>query len=183
VKIDLPPRVLKTERLLLRRWQDSDLEPFAALNSDPGVMRYFPSTNDRVQSLAIIERAEESFSARGFGLWAVEELSSNEFIGFVGLASPRFEAAFTPCVEVGWRLAQKFWGQGYAQEAARAAIKDGFDRLDLTEIVSFTATINKPSITVMERLGMTRDLNNDFMHPNLSADSPLALHVLYRLQR
>jgi len=146
-------------------------------------MRFFPSVIDREQSRALIERTEKSFSENGFGLWAVEEQSSSEFIGFVGLSSPRFETAFTPCVEVGWRLAQKFWGKGYAQEAARAAMDDGFQRLGLAEIVSFTATLNKPSIKVMERLGMQRDFNNDFMHPNLAADSPLALHVLYRLQR
>jgi len=182
MQTNLPAQSLRTERLLLRRWQDRDLEPFAALNNDPEVMRFFPSTIDRLQSQAIIERTEKSFSENGYGLWAVEEQASGDFIGFVGLASPRFEATFTPCVEVGWRLAQKFWGKGYAQEAARAAMKDGFDRLGLAEIVSFTATINLPSIKVMERLQMTRDHQNDFMHPNLAADSPLALHVLYRKQ-
>ncbi|MBS1989121.1 MAG: GNAT family N-acetyltransferase [Cyanobacteria bacterium SZAS LIN-3] len=174
---------MKTDRLILRRWQAQDLEPFAALNSDPEVMRFFPGLQDREQSAALIERTEQSFSQNGFGLWAVEEQSSGEFIGFVGLASPKFEAHFTPCVEVGWRLAKKFWGKGYAQEAARAALQDGFERVGLKEIVSFTATLNLPSIKVMERLQMTRDPAEDFAHPNLAADSPLSRHVLYRLQR
>jgi RimJ/RimL family protein N-acetyltransferase len=176
------PPSIKTDRLILRRWLDQDLEPFAALNNDPEVMRFFPALQDRAQSVALIERTEQSFAQNGFGLWAVEEQSSGELIGFVGLASPKFEAHFTPCVEVGWRLAKKFWGKGYAQEAARAAVQDGFDRLGLTEIVSFTSTLNLPSIKVMERLQMTRDPADDFAHPNLAADSPLSLHVLYRLQ-
>jgi RimJ/RimL family protein N-acetyltransferase len=176
------PNHLRTQRLTLRRWQESDLAPFAALNCDPEVMRYFPNTLDRAQSAEMIERIEKSFNENALGLWAVEECGSGAFIGFVGLSRPKFEAHFTPCVEVGWRLAQQFWGKGYAMEAAQAALKDGFERLALTEIVSFTSKLNQRSIRVMERLKMTTAEREDFLHPVLEPDHPLCLHVLYRLK-
>ena len=179
-KIALPDQLI-TARLALRRWREADLEPFAALNSDIEVMQYFPSTLDRAQSAAMIERIEKSFSEDALGLWAVEESESRDFIGFVGLSKPKFKAHFTPCVEVGWRLAKQYWGKGYAREAAQAAMQDGFDRLALVEIVSFTAKLNARSIKVMERLKMTRNERDDFMHPVLAPDHPLCLHVLYRL--
>jgi len=179
-KYTLPER-LTTKRLFLRRWIDSDLEPFAALNSDPEVMRHFPSTLDREQTAAMIKRIENSFEQDSLGLWAVEESAGGEFVGFVGLSKPKFTATFTPCVEVGWRLAKHHWGKGYALEAARASLADGFERLDLAEIVSFTSRLNVRSIKVMERLKMTRDQDGDFMHPVLAEDHPLAPHVLYRM--
>jgi RimJ/RimL family protein N-acetyltransferase len=180
-KISLPER-LTTERLILRRWRQSDLAPFAALNCDPEVMEHFPNTLDRAQSAAMIERIEKSFNEESLGLWAVETASNGDFIGFVGLSKPKFEAHFTPCVEVGWRLAKQFWGYGYALEAAQAATQDGFDRLGLTEIVSFTSTLNIRSMRVMERLNMTRNEQEDFMHPVLAPHHPLCRHVLYRLK-
>jgi ribosomal-protein-alanine N-acetyltransferase len=176
------PENLRTDRLLLRRWKDSDLEPFAALNSDAEVMRHFPKHLTREETASMIERIEIFFDKDGLGLWAVEECEQGDFVGFVGLSKPKFEAHFTPCVEVGWRLAKHHWGKGFAQEAARAALEDGYKRLGLDEIVSFTASQNLRSIKVMERLQMTRNPAEDFMHPALPADHPLALHVLYRLK-
>ncbi|HET7029272.1 MAG TPA: GNAT family N-acetyltransferase [Candidatus Limnocylindrales bacterium] len=176
------PRI-RTERLLLREWRESDREPFAAMNADPEVMRFMSRALDRPDSEAMIERIEAHWAADGYGLWAVERADDGSFIGFVGLAAPAFEASFTPCLEVGWRLARSAWGHGFATEAARAALRFGFDTLDLAEIVSFTTVANLRSRAVMERVGMTRDPADDFDHPNLPADHPIRRHVLYRLSR
>jgi RimJ/RimL family protein N-acetyltransferase len=173
---------LLTARLVLRQWRDADLQPWAALNADPEVMRYFPAPLTREESDALAERSRTAISERGWGLWALEVVDGASFIGFVGLAEPRFDAHFTPAVEVGWRLARDHWGQGYATEAARAAIEFGFGELELTEIVSFTSVVNERSRRVMERLGMTRDPAGDFEHP-VVADGLLRPHVLYRLPR
>ncbi|GAA0373047.1 GNAT family N-acetyltransferase [Microbispora corallina] len=170
---------IATGRLLLRRWRAADRKPFAALNADPAVMEHFPAPLSREQSDALADRVEEGFEEHGFGLWAVE--AGGEFIGFTGLSVPRFTAHFTPCVEIGWRLARSAWGHGYATEAARAALADGFGRAGLTEVVSFTAVSNLRSQAVMRRLGMTHDPAEDFDHPALFDDSPLRRHVLYRL--
>lgn len=173
---------LRTERLLLRRWRDGDLAPFAALNADPAVMEHLPAVLDREQSDAMVRRIEARFVTEGFGLWAVELAGEVPFIGFVGLSRPQFEAHFTPAVEVGWRLARPHWGLGYATEAARAALAFGFGPLGLAEIVSFTVPGNLRSRAVMERLGMTCDPADDFAHPLLDRDHPLRTHVLYRLK-
>lgn len=171
---------LETERLLLRPWRDEDREPFAALNADPRVMEFMPAPLSRTESDALVDRIQRRFEQHGFGWWAVEVPGVAPFIGFVGLAVPRFEAPFTPCVEVGWRLAAEHWGQGYATEAGRASLAFAFDRAGLDEVVSFTATINRPSIRVMERLGMTRDASEDFDHPSVEPGHRLRRHVLYR---
>jgi ribosomal-protein-alanine N-acetyltransferase len=152
------------------------------MNSDPAVMKHFPWMLTREESDALVRRIERSFDTRGFGLWVVEERGVTEFAGFVGLAYHDFPAHFTPCVEVGWRLAKEFWGRGYATEGGRAALRFGFQELGLTEIVSMTTVANLPSRAVMERLGMTRDTADDFDHPNLAGDSPLRRHVLYRVR-
>jgi len=170
---------LATGRLLLRQWREVDLEPFAALNRDAEVMRYFPAVLTKAQSDALAHSAHGSISQRGWGLWAVEHVSSGSFIGFVGLADPRFDAHFTPAVEVGWRLGREYWGHGYATEAAGAALSFGFGQLGLGEIVSFTAAGNTRSQRVMHRLGMTHDLAEDFDHP--AVDGPLRRHVLFRI--
>jgi len=177
------PREIETERLLLRRWRESDLVPFAALNADPTVMEYFPSTLSAEQSDALVLRIQQQFAERGFGLWAAEVRDSGAFAGFIGLGTPRFEAAFTPCVEVGWRLAQEFWGRGYATEGARGTLDFAFNHLDLDEVVSFTAVVNQRSWRVMERIGMTRSPDDDFDHPNVPAGHELQRHVLYRIRR
>ena len=177
------PRELRTERLLLRRWRDDDRAPFAALNADPRVVEFLPGPLSRADSDALVARVEAHFAVRGFGLWAVEVPAAIPFAGFVGLAVPAFEAVFTPCVEVGWRLGPACWGRGYATEAARAALEFGFARLGLAEIVSFTVPANARSRRVMERLGMTHDPADDFDHPALPAGHPLRRHVLYRAAR
>lgn len=178
---DALPNELRTDRLTLRRWRDEDLEPFAQLNADPEVMAHMPSLLNRAESDALAARIRGQFEQRGFGLWAVEVPGVAPFIGYVGLAVPRFTAHFTPCVEVGWRLARAHWGFGYATEAARASLAFGFDHVRLDEIVSFTVPANTRSIAVMERLGMTRDPADDFDHPGLPEGHPLRRHVLYRL--
>lgn len=172
-----------TPRLLLRRWHPDDREPFAALNADPEVMRYFRAPLDRAASDAFVDRIESSFDDLGYGLWAVEVRAEGRFIGFTGLARQTFTAPFTPCVEVGWRLAQDAWGHGYATEAARAALTVGFDDIGLDEIVSITTVTNLRSQAVMQRIGMTRDPADDFEHPSLPEDHPLRPHVLYRIAR
>lgn len=172
--------MLETKRLILRTWQSSDLEPFAQLNADPEVMRFFPSTLSRAESDTLVERIQAHHRIHGFSLWAVEEKATGNFMGFIGLNIPSFEVHFTPTVEIGWRLAQPFWGKGYATEGAKQALDYGFTILALPEIVSFTATVNKPSIAVMERLGMSRTESDDFDHPRLPPGHPLQRHVLYR---
>lgn len=171
---------LRTERLVLRRWLPADRQLFAALNADPEVMEYYPGVLSRPESDALADRIEAHFAAHGFGLWALEVAGVAGFVGCVGLAIPRFEAPFTPCVEIGWRLARAHWGKGYATEAARAAMAYGFDVLRLPELVSFTVPANLRSRRVMERLGMTHDQRDDFLHPALPEGHPLQPHVLYR---
>ena len=177
------PAGIETDRLLLRAWRQSDLTPFAALNADPEVMEHFPSVLSREESDAAAERIVAHFERRGFGLWAVEAPGVVDFAGFIGLAVPRFEAHFTPCVEIGWRLARPRWGNGYAAEGARAALGYGFETLLLDEIVSFTMPANGRSRGVMERIGMRHDGDDDFDHPSLPEGHPLRRHVLYRLTR
>jgi ribosomal-protein-alanine N-acetyltransferase len=175
--------VLTTPRLVLRPWRDADLDAFAALNADPVVMEHFPATLTRAESDAMAARIRDGLARRGYGFWAVEAPGVADFIGFVGLSVPSFEAHFTPCVEIGWRLARAHWGQGYATEAARAALDHGFRALALHEIVAFTVPGNARSLSVMTRLGMSRAEADDFDHPGVSAGHPLRRHQLYRLSR
>lgn len=142
---------MQTTRLLLRDWRDEDRQPFAALNADPCVMEHFPKLPSRAESDAAVDRIEAHFRERGFGRWAVEIPGVTSFAGFIGLNYPRFEASFTPCVEIGWRLAAEYWGQGYATEGTRAALKYGFETLGLSEILSFTVPTNIRSRRVMEK--------------------------------
>ncbi len=172
---------LETPRLLLRQWREEDFAPFAALNGDPETMRYFPARLTRAESDDFAERAGLVIALRGWGLWAVEVKEGPEFVGFVGLNELDFDAPFTPAVEVGWRLAREHWGNGYATEAARAALDFGFNQLALEEIVSMTTALNARSRRVMKRLGMVREPADDFDHPNIPAGR-LRRHVLYRLR-
>lgn len=174
-------RELLTDRLRLRRWKIHDRDPFAAINADPSVMEFFPAALSRAESDALVDRIEAHFDDHGFGLWAAESRSSGELVGFVGLWATTFEAHFSPAIEVGWRLARNSWGAGLAPEAARAAIADGFDRLGVEEVVSFTAAVNLSSRRVMDKLGMTHNFSEDFDHPSLPAGHMLRPHVLYRL--
>ena len=171
-----------TERLRLRQWRTEDRNPFAALNADTKVMEYFPKPLSRVESDELLNRCRALIAERGWGFWAVETKSENEFIGFVGLHIPTYDLPFSPCVEVGWRLGAKHWGKGFATEAARGALRIGFESLEFLEIVSFTAVENNRSRAVMERLHM-RYTGETFEHPNVPVNSPLRKHCLYRLSR
>ena len=191
----------ETERLRLRGWRPEDREPFAGLNADPEVMRWFPAPLSRAESDAFAARMRMEMAERGFGLWAVELPGVAPFVGFTGLAVVRFEAPFARAtahaprsgarrepqtnevIEIGWRLARSHWGCGYAPEAARAALAHGFGALGLAEIVSFTAVGNLRSRRVMEKIGMTHDPAGDFDHPSLPAGHRLRRHVLYRIRR
>jgi len=175
--------MLETQRLLLRRWRDCDREPFAALNSDPRVMQFFPAVLARAESDRLADRIEAHFEKHGFSLFAAELRQDGAFIGFIGLSVPEFEAPFTPCVEIGWRIAAAYWNQGLATEGARAVLGYGFDSLQLSEIVSFTTVANAPSRRVMEKIGMTRSPEDDFDHPKLPQAHPLRRHVLYRIRK
>jgi ribosomal-protein-alanine N-acetyltransferase len=174
--------VLRSERLILREWRPEDREPFAELNADPRVMECMPALLPRAQSDALARRSEQHFATHGFGPWAVEVPDVAPFIGFVGLSVPAFEAHFTPCVEIGWRLAAAHWGHGYATEAALASARFAFDELEMTQLVSFTTPQNVRSRAVMRRIGMTHDEADDFDHPRLPPGHRLRRHVLYRLQ-
>jgi RimJ/RimL family protein N-acetyltransferase len=175
--------IVRTERLLLRAWRAADRKPFARMNADPRVMEFFPAPLSRAESDALADRIEAHFAKHGFGLFAAELAASGAFIGFIGLSVPTFEAHFTPCVEIGWRLAAEYWGRGLATEGARESARYAFGELGLDSLVSMTVSANLPSRRVMEKLGMTHDPADDFDHPNLPAGHPLRRHVLYRLSR
>jgi len=172
---------LTTARLTLRQWREADLVPFAALHADPVAMQFMPRCLSRAESDDFARRLQGQLAARGFGPWAVEHRAGGEFLGCVGLAAPGFEAHFTPCTEIAWRLAREHWGCGYATEAARACLQFAFQTLALPEVVSFTALDNLRSQAVMRRLGMRQD--GEFEHPRLPPGHRLRSHVLYRIAR
>lgn len=174
---------IRTPRLLLRGWREEDLEPFLAMSNDARVMEFFPAFLARQECEAMVQRITAHHQQHGFGYWAVEIPGVTAFAGFIGLAVPRFDAHFTPCVEIGWRLMAEVWGCGYATEGARAALEFGFQRVGLEEIVSMTAVINVRSQRVMEKLGMSRSPADDFDHPLVTDGHVLKRHVLYRCQR
>ena len=174
---------LQTERLLLRRWRDSDGLPFQQLNADPRVMEFFPALLSPAESDALVDRAQAHFDRHGFGPFAVELLENQFFIGFIGLSIPNFDAPFMPAVEIGWRLAFDCWGRGLATEGARAVIRYASEDLGLDSLVSFTVPENLRSRRVMEKLGMTHDPHDDFDHPRLPESHPMRRHVLYWLKR
>jgi RimJ/RimL family protein N-acetyltransferase len=176
------PRIT-TKRLLLRGWRADDRAPFAAMNADARVTEFLPAPLVPAQSDALVDRFTFGWQVDGFGIWALELLERARFIGYSGLSRPRFESHFTPAVEIGWRLRTEAWGHGYATEAARAALRYGFEVAGLHEIVSFTVPANLRSRAVMERIGMIRDPADDFEHPLLPAGHRLRPHVLYRLGR
>jgi RimJ/RimL family protein N-acetyltransferase len=179
------PVALRTPRLLLREWCEDDAEPFAAMATRPDVMRYYyRPPADRTACDAWIERMQRHNEDHGFAYWAVELPDEDDLIGAIGLTrvlSPGFP--FAPAVEIGWRLARAHWGRGYATEAARAVLDDGFGRLGLGEIVAFTLPLNERSRRVMQRLGMSHDPADDFDHPGVPVGHEMRRHVLYRLRR
>jgi RimJ/RimL family protein N-acetyltransferase len=172
----------RTERLRLRQWRTEDRVPFADLNADPRVMEYFPTPLTRSESDTVADRCQALIAERGWGIWAVETRSRGEFIGFVGLHVPTIALPFCPCVEIAWRLAARFWGWGFASEAARAALEVGFGRLGLEEIVAYTCVLNRRSRAVMDRLGMVGE-ERTFEHPSIPEGHVLREHCLYRLSR
>lgn len=172
---------LRTERLVMRRWRDADREPFAALNADPAVMEFFPAPLDHAASDALVDRIEDRFRRQGFGLWALEVADTSEFIGFTGLNPMPDGVPGAGGMEVGWRLAQRAWHQGYATEAARAATGVAFGGANLPELWSMTAVLNTPSQAVMRRLGMSPHAR--FEHPLVEAGHRLRPHIAYRLAR
>jgi len=174
---------IRTERLLLRRWCAADRVPFGALNADARVMEHFPALLSPDESDALAARIEAHFEQHGFGLWAMEIPGMTPFAGFVGLCVPRFQAHFTPCIEIAWRLAAEHWGNGFATEGARAALTFGFETLGLDYIVSYTVPENSRSRRVMEKIGMTHRPQDDFDHPLLPAGHRLRRHVFYRIDR
>jgi len=175
--------VVETDRLILRQWCQEDLEPFAKLNADPRVMEYFPGLKTQEESDTSVKLMSDHIHKFGWGFWAVSLTQTDEFIGFIGIEDVHFQAAFTPAVEIGWRLAFDYWGKGYATEGARAALRYGFENLHLPEIVSFTAVKNMKSRAVMERIGMHHHSKDDFDHPKLPEKHPLRRHVLYRMEK
>jgi 3-dehydroquinate dehydratase / shikimate dehydrogenase len=177
---------IKTKRLILRPWSDEDLEPFAQMNADPHVREYFPGLLSRQESNASVKVMSDHIQRCGWGFWAASLALTGEFIGFIGLEDVHFTAPFNklaPAVEIGWRLAFNYWGKGYATEGALAALEYGYEKLNLEEIVSFTAVVNQRSRHVMEKVGMHHSLEDDFDHPKLSEGHLLRRHVLYRLEK
>lgn len=172
---------IETSRLILRDWKDSDLEPFCQLNADEQVMKYFPKTLSEKETNELYEVIVSEFLDCGFGLYAVESKENNEFIGFIGFHKATFDADFTPCIEIGWRLKKEAWGRGYATEGAKACLTYGFDTLGFKEIYSFTADINVPSKNVMNKIGMS--FIKMFDHPKVERSSELSKHVLFHIEK
>lgn len=178
----MPPRIdtIETDRLLMRRWHEADREPFAALNADAETMRYFPSPLDRAASDAMVDVIESRFAQHGYGLWALEVTATGEFIGFTGLNGPMGDGIpGAGGVEIGWRLAKHAWHQGYATEAATAALDRAFNAIGLPEIWSFTSVLNEPSQAVMRRIGLAEYTRFD--HPRIQPGDPLRPHVMFHL--
>ncbi len=173
----------ETQRLILRQWQESDIKPFAELCADKDVMEFFPSTLSFDETVTLVERIKAKFATERYCFFAVELKATHEFIGFIGLSKPSFSAHFTPCTEIGWRLSKKHQGFGYATEGALKCLEIGFNEFQLDEIVSMTVIDNIKSQNVMQKIGMTRTIDDDFMHPNLPTEHKFAKHVLYRISK
>lgn len=169
----------ETSRLRLRDWEEADLEPFCRLNADEKVMTYFPKTLSIEETNVLYNAIIAEFNEFGFGFYAVEVKENKEFIGFIGFHRPTFDADFTPCIEIGWRLKQEAWGKGYATEGAAACLQYGFNELGFTDIYSFTADVNNPSKNVMEKIGMS--FVKTFNHPKVEQGSILHKHVLFHI--
>jgi RimJ/RimL family protein N-acetyltransferase len=177
------PVELRTPRVLLRQWKDSDADAWAAMNADPEVRRFFPSVLSRTEAQGEADRIRAGITQRGWGLWAVEVPGVHAFAGFVGLNVPGFEAPWMPAVEIGWRLAPATWHSGYATEGAAAALHFAFTQLELPQVVAMSVPTNGPSHRVMDRIGMARDPGADFDHPRVPDGSPLKRHILHRIER
>jgi RimJ/RimL family protein N-acetyltransferase len=172
--------MIETERLILRPWKDSDLEPFARLNADLQVMEFMLKLLSREESDAWVGGMKAHFARHGFSHYAVELKENGSFVGSIGLSVPSYPTPFSPCVEIGWRISSAFWNRGLATEGAREVLRHASETLRLPEIVAFTVPSNLRSRRVMEKIGMVRDLAGDFDHPKVPAGHPLQRHVLYR---
>lgn len=171
---------LESPRVLLREWRDDDLAPWITLNSDPINLKYFPRTYTPEESTASFQRIRERLDSNDFGLWAAEEKSSGNFMGFVGIASQNLDGvSFMPCHEIGWRLDKEFWGRGYATEAAKVALDFALNELHIPVIYSYTAIANEPSINVMRKIGLHFRPDLEFDHPNIPEGSPVKRHLVY----
>lgn len=151
------------------------------MNANTKVMKYFPNILSKEQSDEFISKINSHFNEKGYGLWAVEIKETKEFIGFIGFFNATFESYFTPCVEIGWRLDNKYWNKGYATEGAKACLEYGFNNLGMNSIYSFTSQLNKRSINVMKKIGLKE--KGTFHHPKIIEDNPLRLHVLYKIDK
>jgi|SRR5579863_780881 len=175
--------MIETERLILRSWHDEDVEPFFAIHQDPVMMEFLNGPTNLQEAKTFKDRANRQIATFGYGRWVCELKSTQQLIGFIGLNIPLFVAHFTPAVELGFRVARPYWGQGIAQEGAKAALEFGFAHANLNEIISYTVHTNTRARHTLDRLGMIQDVLGDFLHPGLSIDHPLALHVLYRMTK
>lgn len=171
--------VTETERLIVRHYKDEDFDAFAEMNADEVVMEHFPSALSPKESRAMFERLNTRLEETGKSFWAVELKENNDYIGFIGLSEPNYEADFMPCTEIGWRLRSKYWGKGYATEGALACLEVGWTQFGLTEILSIAVKNNLPSIHVMRKLGMTYE--NNFIHPHLKQWPEIEECVLYKI--
>ncbi len=173
--------VIETNRIILRRWQEADLEPFISMNADSEVMHYFPSVLNENETKSLYEVIQQEFADYGYGLYATEEKNSGNFIGFIGFHWARFDIDFCPIIEIGWRLDKRCWGKGYATEGAKACLDYGFKNLLFEKIVSFTTVQNIGSQKVMQKIGMKFD--HFFKHPKIQKNHPLNAHVLYSINK
>lgn len=178
-----PPILLNTPRLLLRPWKEADLALFAEMNRDPRVREFFPSLLKQEESDRMAHAYMSHIEIYGWGLWAVELKANGHFIGFIGLQHVDFVAPFTPAVEIGWRLAHPYWGNGYATEGALEALNCAFLQIKLPQVVSFAVYNNQRSQQVMKKIGMHHRPEEDFEHPLLPQGHPMRKHVLYRVSR
>ena len=175
----MPSYIFQSERLGFRHWVNDDIVPFAEMCNDPLVMEFFPKKLTLQETNALIERIKKHFIEKGYGLYAVDRLNTQTFIGFIGFATPGFEAYFTPCVEIGWRLKKESWDQGFATEGALKCLEYGFQQLNFQDVFSFTSEINQRSIRVMQKIGMQKV--GTFDHPLVEEGSKLRKHVLYKI--
>jgi RimJ/RimL family protein N-acetyltransferase len=172
--------LFRSPRLGFRRWRPEDVPLMAAVNSDPEVMRFFPSVVPEEKTRAFIERMEQHFGEKGFCYYAVDRLEDGGFIGFIGLLTQDYRAHFTPCVDIGWRLHRSAWGHGYATEGARHCLEQAFTERGLNDVVATAPLINQPSIRVMQKIGMTP--RGTFIHPRLADDERLRECALYGMR-
>lgn len=168
---------IETPRLRLRGWGEADLEGLIQMNADSEVMRFFPEPYAEARSWDQYRRIQNEFEQAGYGLYVAEEKYGGEFMGFIGFHQASLQVDFCPCIEIAWRLAKRFWNQGYATEGAEACLSYAWEHLDFECVYSFTAVLNLPSQRVMEKIGMK--LNRYFDNPELPPDHPLCPHVCY----